>query len=439
MTLRLGLLQDHAAVDRQIAREAAEALAKKQKQDIPTVKTEAQTKADESAVAKEKDRVSGKVKAASKPKIRPLSETKAIDAGANFASETFLLGVGVGLLFFERWWSSRKESNRREDVADRIAELEESERSARKGLVELEKELLRLRAKDGKDKSPKRILPREVWDPEEREEEEPDSRWRGILSYFRRSAVVKEQGPPPKAELQPVSEISEHSTSEDVTTAKPTTSTTVVWPFAPSSEKAKLLTHDLALPVEVNSIPADAFQQNSKGHQQLYLILTSFSLSENQRSDTVSRIERFATITTSPKPAILFLLNHSTTPTSSAGGLQAFMTLQTLLHEISVSLDLLPVASPAQLSSLLKVHMTPSPQIPAIPASRQLLQRVTASAPNHPLSEHATNVLSDICRSIGDVAKMAGDAQGMTVLEDFLGREDAKNIESFWAEEWMCD
>ena len=241
MTLRLGLLQDHAAADRQIAREAAEALAKKQKQDIPTVKTEAQTKADESAIAKEKDRVSGKVKVVSKPKIRPLSETKAIDAGANFASETFLLGVGVGLLFFERWWSSRKESNRREDVADRIAELEESEKSARRGLVELEKEILRLRAKDGKDRSPKRILPREVWDPEEKEEEEPESRWRSIFSYFRRSTVVEEQEPTPKVEPQPSPKPSSNSTPEHVKTARPTNSTTVVWPFAPSSKSYRYI------------------------------------------------------------------------------------------------------------------------------------------------------------------------------------------------------
>lgn len=195
MSLRLGLLQDHAAIDRQIAREAAEAQAKKHKHEVPTVKMEAQTKASDSAGAKEKDKVSEKAKAASKPKIRPLSEAKAIDAGANFASETFLLSVGIGLIVFERWWSIRKESTRREDVADRIAELEESEKSARRALVELEKEILRIRAKEGKDKSTKRILPREVWELEEKEEEEAKPRSRSILSYFRRNPFSRIRSP----------------------------------------------------------------------------------------------------------------------------------------------------------------------------------------------------------------------------------------------------
>ena len=205
MTLRLGLLQDHASIEKQIAREAAEAQAKKQKAEIPTAKTEAQTKADEAAVAKDKDKATEKIKSSSRPRIRPLSEAKAIDAGANFASETFLLTVGIGLIIFERWFSSRRENTRREDVADRIGELEESEKSARRGLVELEKEILRLRAKDGKEKPAKRILPREVWEVEEKEEEEEKLKSGGLFSWFgrRRSPERKVPAPDPKPSPEP--------------------------------------------------------------------------------------------------------------------------------------------------------------------------------------------------------------------------------------------
>ncbi|KAI4217332.1 MAG: hypothetical protein LQ351_000641 [Letrouitia transgressa] len=185
MRLRLGLLQDHSAIEKQIAREAAEAQAKKHSSAGSTVKTEAQTKADEASTAKTKEKGTEKAKAASKPRIRPLSEAKAIDAGANFASETFLLSVGVGLIIFERWWSSKRESTRREDVADRIAELETSERNARRALVELEKEVLKLRAKDGR-KLQSRILPEEVWKLEEKEEEEDQKKSKGVLAWFRR-------------------------------------------------------------------------------------------------------------------------------------------------------------------------------------------------------------------------------------------------------------
>ena len=192
MRFRLGLLQDTAAIERQIAKEAAETQAKKHKHEGP--KTEAQTRADEASAAKAKEKNMDKPKEESKrqPKIRPLSEAKAIDSGANFVSETFLLVVAVGCLFAERWYSSKKETSRREDVADRIGDLEEYEKSARKGLVELEKEVLRLRAKEQKASiKGGRILPKEVYELEETEEAQTDEpeRW---FSWFKKSSEKKE-------------------------------------------------------------------------------------------------------------------------------------------------------------------------------------------------------------------------------------------------------
>lgn len=241
MRLRLGLLQDTASIDKQIARDAAEAHAKRQKSEVPTVKTEAQTKADEAAVAKEKDKAAEKAKPASKPRIRPLSEAKAIDAGANFASETFLLSVGIGLIIFERWWSSRKENTRREDVSDRIAELEESEKSARRALVELEKELLRMRAKEGKEKFPKRILPKEVWEPEEKEEEERQPKASGILSYLRRPLSFRSKTSVEPAKSEPLPSQEQMPTSNETHEEKPTATIMNVWPFATSAESYRYI------------------------------------------------------------------------------------------------------------------------------------------------------------------------------------------------------
>jgi len=48
MRLKLGLLQDPAAIDRQIARELKEVEKARQKAAIPTVQTEAEVKAEES-------------------------------------------------------------------------------------------------------------------------------------------------------------------------------------------------------------------------------------------------------------------------------------------------------------------------------------------------------------------------------------------------------
>ena len=175
MRFKLGLLQDSASIEKQIAREAAEAQAKKHKHETPTVKTEAaQHRADEAAARDaEKNKEKSKEPPKSKPKIRPLSEAKAIDSGANFVSETFLLLVGVALILGENWRQSRKASNRREDIAERIAELEEQLKTERRGMVGLEREIIRIRGGANQPSNyPTRILPKEVWELEEKEEAE---------------------------------------------------------------------------------------------------------------------------------------------------------------------------------------------------------------------------------------------------------------------------
>ncbi|MCJ1396973.1 hypothetical protein MMC11_000165 [Xylographa trunciseda] len=152
MRLRLGLLQDQAAIDRQIAREAKEAQLKKHKIEVPTVKTEAQTKADEVAATKEMEKGTDKPQPTqqAKPKIRPLSEAKAIDSGATFISEGFLFGVTLSTILFETWRSRRKENNRREDVAEKLRMLEEQDQARWELLDELQREVevLRTATKD---------------------------------------------------------------------------------------------------------------------------------------------------------------------------------------------------------------------------------------------------------------------------------------------------
>ena len=170
---RIGLLQNPEAIEKQIAREAAEAAAKKQKLETPTVKTQAQAQAEELAAGKEKEKekTTEKTKTiASKPRIRPLSEAKAIDSGANFISETFLFGVGLSLIIFERFWSKRKEAARREDVNDELNELKAEKKATRQALIALEKEVLRLRERGGKAAEKKHILPKEIWESQDVEE-----------------------------------------------------------------------------------------------------------------------------------------------------------------------------------------------------------------------------------------------------------------------------
>lgn len=140
MRMRLGILHDAAAQERMHAREAAEAAARKKQSETPTVKTEAQQKADDAAAADLKEKRS---EAPSKPRIRPLSESRAIELGANFLSESFIFGVAVGLLVWDQWRTRRKESTRREGVEDRLDALEEHTRQ----IVELKSEVARLKSK----------------------------------------------------------------------------------------------------------------------------------------------------------------------------------------------------------------------------------------------------------------------------------------------------
>ena len=80
------------------------------------------------------DEAAGKKKADEKPhkpKIRPLTEARAIELGANFFSEAFIFGVAVGLLLFENWRSRSKASARRDEVSERLEQLEAEVESLR--------------------------------------------------------------------------------------------------------------------------------------------------------------------------------------------------------------------------------------------------------------------------------------------------------------------
>lgn len=194
MRMRLGLLQDRATIDRQIAREAAEAQAKKHKHNHPTVKTEAQSKIDEVAANRDKDRAKeaakddAKATKAAKRRIKPLSEAVAIETGANFVAETFVFSVALGVLFLQDQWSKSKQSSKDEEEAEALAALKADNKTYRTSVLELEKEVLRLRAKDPDFKgSHKRLLPKELWDQEGEDIEIPEpkkSLWSSMISSW---------------------------------------------------------------------------------------------------------------------------------------------------------------------------------------------------------------------------------------------------------------
>ncbi|KIM30785.1 hypothetical protein M408DRAFT_327763 [Serendipita vermifera MAFF 305830] len=57
--------------------------------------------------------------------VRPLNDAKAIQNGANFLAEGFLFSVAASLIIAETWRTSRSQSKRRDDVDDKLEEMEE--------------------------------------------------------------------------------------------------------------------------------------------------------------------------------------------------------------------------------------------------------------------------------------------------------------------------
>ncbi|KIJ63414.1 hypothetical protein HYDPIDRAFT_113422, partial [Hydnomerulius pinastri MD-312] len=58
--------------------------------------------------------------------VRPLSETRAIENGANALAEGFLFAVAAALILGETYRTSRNQSKRRDDVDERLEELSSS-------------------------------------------------------------------------------------------------------------------------------------------------------------------------------------------------------------------------------------------------------------------------------------------------------------------------
>ncbi|KAI9764980.1 MAG: hypothetical protein M1840_007902 [Geoglossum simile] len=204
MRLRLGLLRDSPQPGH-AAREVVQAKKQKAASELKSSSKPKVGVADATRLEEATEKAKEKPKVAPKPRIRPLTEAKAIDTGATFISEAFLFAVGGGLIVFESWRSRRKENTRREDIAERLAELEESEKVAVQALVALEKEVLRLKGEgesrpDSATKQ-KRILPKEVWDSEGDSDvkgDKPVGWWSWFKSFGRASnkAVASEENPP---------------------------------------------------------------------------------------------------------------------------------------------------------------------------------------------------------------------------------------------------
>jgi hypothetical protein len=114
--------------------------------------------------------------------------------------------------------------------------------------------------------------------------------------------------------------------------------------------------------------------------------------------------------------------------------------LLTRLLSSSFELPILPISTASSLQptlyafhhQLLKSRSVPVPVDPAT-----ILPYCTPCAP---LPEHATNVLSDICPSLGDLARAATTKDGQETIRHWLSEPtQAEEVIGFWLNEYIAD
>lgn len=111
------------------------------------------------------------------------------------------------------------------------------------------------------------------------------------------------------------------------------------------------------------------------------------------------------------------------------------------IHTLPTAPPLLPIPTPQHLLPILQTYTSPTPLGPPTPPvpPLALLPHVTSTAPARPLSTHTTNVLSDLCHSLREVARLAETEVGRGVLGEWLGEEEGKWVAEFWEGEWIVE
>ncbi|KIX98967.1 uncharacterized protein Z520_05428 [Fonsecaea multimorphosa CBS 102226] len=477
MRWRIGLLQDAASLERQIAKEQAADAAKKHKHNnIPTVKTEAQTKAEEEAAARAAKDAQEPPKPRAKPKIRPLSEAKAIESGANFISEAFLFSVAAGLILLESWRSGRKATQRRDDIAERLNDLEESEKAARTALVELEREVLRLRAQEnnGKPTATIRLLPKEIYqDKEDEKPAEPTGYWSRLTSLIsfnkgdkkeaKEALAENEPGPAERILVQSDKALEEkHKQQKALEDAgKAATAEQKLKQDTPNWKKKSDMIHAMfskslrsrpewrTLGPTLGASTSIDFQEDQAIVCDLVIPLGGF----NQRatlnvlllwsSDPVaSTEERMRPFLFKAEQGsdhyVTVVIDNKGNPMHALGILSS---LQSRMLDVSLVPILIALSVEGILPTIERyiqeLHKNYEIKIPPVPMPETLIAHATISAPAQPLSQHEANVLTDLCHSIRDLEEATRTSSGREQLAEHLGPAVTKNLVDFWEDEWI--
>ncbi|KAI6835044.1 hypothetical protein KC367_g6968 [Hortaea werneckii] len=450
MRMRLGLLHDADAQQRMHEREQRAAEDKKRRAESPTVRTELEQRKHDEDQAKAESPGDKKKEEEKRPRvrIRPLSDAKAIELGANFFSEAFIFAVAAGLLVWDSWRSRAKESARRDDVAERIEQLEAEVYRLRR---EHEPELAELKEQINRTPQYSWFNPK-AWLPSAQPEEKEGGRPVAISDKSVRDMVEKGSKAEPTVPAAPVTTTGEKKieSPEGTSNAKPTAGPTDVKGSVEAEAASCLVvcdidqnvnmapgyfchslrrrqsfnaaipeltaqsglgllektldTHDLALPLQPLLGPITS--HGLAARQLRLLLLSSSAVAEAQLEATIERVQRFASLTGGNDLAIVFLLASTPPPLAQATALittSSFTTARRLAQQTAqLSADsergnVDGVVAWTRLQAEL-TNRSDIPYIPTLPLTSlfqlaQLVRKHVAAlnSPSHPAPKQSVN------------------------------------------------
>ncbi|CAD6448371.1 e50133c3-986b-4e7e-a85f-f0d8ec2ac5cf [Sclerotinia trifoliorum] len=196
----------------------------------------------------------------------------------------------------------------------------------------------------------------------------------------------------------------------------------------PKWKETTLNTHDLSLPI-----------WPSKEDEREFFRVLLLSSSDMQPSTNISaRIERLYHQTGGRDVGIIFLLHEKQ---SSDNGMKQYINLQISLMS-TFKIPILPLTS---ISQFLEVVQTFQRQLCIVPPFKRVDAQYALlpfSNVGNAMTEHTRNILSDICRSIPELACTAATAAGQEQLREWLsepGAESAEDVIDFWKREYLRD
>lgn len=206
-----------------------------------------------------------------------------------------------------------------------------------------------------------------------------------------------------------------------------------------------LRTHDLQIPLHVS--------RTSQTRQLRFVVITPSRVTEENRGNICTHLERLVSLTGGVNIAIVLHLNPAQNSRASADqkaptipGLYRLSELQRMLltHPTLSALSILPLTAAAKLPQLLTTYVegrmeAASKSMLPMPNTTDML-RLCSTSP--PLPQDVVFVLTDLFGDLRELAMVctsdSPEAQDkLNTMAYLIGQSRVQGIVNFWKEEWV--